>query len=257
MPKYGYLVVEGPHDIEFLYRLLRPHGLRRVRFEADLDPYFGRLIPRTYPHDGDLQKRSPIPLFLQSATHAIAIHSVVGDSQLIRFIRENGAAIDVDRLTGIGILLDADSTTPPVDRYEAIRDDLRALGYPSPDFAGRVSAGPRHLGAYVLPDNQSRGTLEDVLLDCAGHIYPTLLASATAHVDAAAEDAILDADDRRDLQKPSGRNKAIIGSMASILKPGKAVQVSIQDNRWLTGPALALPRVRAISAFLEELLELP
>ncbi len=41
MPKYGYLVVEGPHDIEFVYRLLRPFGLNRIRFEADLDPFFG------------------------------------------------------------------------------------------------------------------------------------------------------------------------------------------------------------------------
>ena len=46
MPKYGYLVVEGPHDVEFVYRLLSPFGMSRVRLEKDLDPFFSPLIPR-------------------------------------------------------------------------------------------------------------------------------------------------------------------------------------------------------------------
>ena len=37
MPKYGYLVVEGPHDIEFVYRILSPLGFKRVRLESELE----------------------------------------------------------------------------------------------------------------------------------------------------------------------------------------------------------------------------
>ena len=33
MRKYGYLIVEGPHDVEFVYRLLSPFGLERVQYE--------------------------------------------------------------------------------------------------------------------------------------------------------------------------------------------------------------------------------
>ena len=62
-------------------------------------------------------------------------------------------------------------------------------------------------------------------------------------------------EDLDDLRKPAGRHKAIVGSMASILRPGKAVQVSLQDNRWLRDAALAIPRVKAVQDFLVSLLD--
>jgi hypothetical protein len=257
MPKYGYLVVEGPHDVEFVYRLLSPHGLTRVQFMASLDPFLLPLVPRSFPPGDDLQKRVPVPLFLQSGTHAVAVHSAVGDTRLIQTVDENTALLDQAILTGIGLVLDADLAVMPGDRYVAIRDGLRTKGYPMPDDAGVVSTGPPRLGAFVLPDNMVGGTLEDLLMDCARDVYPTLLATATTHVDSASRDATLAPDDLRELRKAAGRNKAIIGSMASVLRPGRAIQVSLQDNRWLRDTALALPRVRAVQSFLEELLELP
>lgn len=237
MPKYGYQVVEGPQDVELVYGLLRPHGLKRVRFLADLDPYFGRLVPRSFPPDDDLQKRVPVSLFLQSATHSVAVHSAIGDTRLILTIEENAVLVDTAKLTAIGVVLDSDSSVAPGDRYAPIRDGLRAKGYGFPDRAGDVSAGPPRLGAFVLPDNTSAGTLEDVLLDCAQHVYAGLLASATTHVDSVSGDPSLLPEDLQELAKSAGRNKAIVVSMASILRPGRAVQNSIQDNRWLRGTA--------------------
>src|SRR5271165_6051262 len=143
-----------------------------------LDPFFVPLVPRSFPPDGDLQKRVPIPLFLQSETHAVAVHSAVGDTRLIQTVEENAKVLGSAGLAGIGIVLDSDSARTPSDRYVAIRDGLRAKGYDFPDEAGAVSAGPPRLGAFVLPDNASAGTLEDILLDCAQHVYPTLLATA-------------------------------------------------------------------------------
>src|SRR5690349_2922584 len=116
MPKYGYLVVEGPHDIELVYRLLSPFGMSRVQFERDLDPFLVPLIPRAYPPDGDLQKRMPIPLFLQGATHAVAVRGATGDANLIRALQAGAAVIDLSGVTGIGVLLDADTATSPIDR---------------------------------------------------------------------------------------------------------------------------------------------
>lgn len=120
MPKYGYLVVEGPHDVEFVYRLLSPFGMSRVRLEKDLDPFFLPLIPRDFPPDGDLQKRVPIPLFLQGATHAIAVHSAAGETRLIETVEERSITIDYSGLTGIGILLDSDTIRSPA---ESVRHD--------------------------------------------------------------------------------------------------------------------------------------
>jgi hypothetical protein len=256
MAKYGYLVVEGPHDVEFVYRLLNPHGMRRVRMEADLDPFLRPLIPRTYPPDGDLQKRMPTPLFLQSSSHAVAVHTAVGDTRLVETVQENSVLIDLNTVTGIGILFDSDTRQSPSDRYAAVRDRLRANQFAFPDDAGVVSAGTPRLGAFVLPDNQAQGTLEDILIECAGQAYSALLSTATAHVNAALQDQSLVKEDLVELQKPAGRNKAVVGSVASILRPGRAIQVSIQDNRWLRGATLTIPRVRAVQLFLADLLEL-
>lgn len=256
MPKYGYLVVEGPHDVEFVYRLLSPFGMSRVGLEKDLDPFFLPLIPRAFPPDGDLQKRVPIPLFLQGATHAIAVHSAVGDTRLIKTVEERSITIDYPRLTGVGVLLDADNTSrSPAERYAVIRDGLRARNFAFPDDPGVVSGSTPRLGAYVLPDNQAQGTLEDLLLECGRQVYPGLLSSAETHVDAALQDTSLK-EELKEIQKPAGRNKAIVGSMASILRPGRAVQVSLQDNRWLQDDALAIPRVKAVQEFLCDLFEI-
>ena len=256
MPKYGYLAVEGPHDVELLYRLLRPHGLARVQRESALDPFFVPMVPRTYPPDGDLLKRVPIPLFLQSATHAVAVHSAMGDARLVQTIEENAVLVDTTRLTGIGVILDSDLAVAPVDRYTAIRDGLRGKGFRLPDAPGDVTSGSPRLGGFVLPDNLAAGTLEDILLNCAEHAYPALLSTATTHVEAAFGDDSLTADDTRELRKPAGHKKAIVSSIASILRPGRTIQVSVQDNRWLRDTSLELPRVKAVQNFLLQLLEL-
>jgi hypothetical protein len=258
MPKYGFLVVEGPHDVEFVYRLLRPFGLQRIRQEPGLDRFLEPLIPRKYPPDGDLQKRMPTPLFLQSPTHALAIHSATGDSRLVETVQENLAVLDLGRLTGVGILLDADrdKTVSAAERYADIQGRMNGIGVPLSGAAGAVTdAGPKR-GCFVLPDNAADGTLEDILLECAQAVYATMLAGASTHVDAAMNDTALRAEDLEHIQKPSGRQKAIVGSIASILRPGKATQVSLQDNRWLRGPTLQLPRVKAVQGFLATLFEL-
>lgn len=256
MRKHGYLVVEGPHDVEFVYRLLSPYRLKRVRMIDNLDPFFKPLVPKSFPPDGDLLKRVPIPHFFQSDSHSIAVHSAMGVTRLIQTLQENAALIDPSGLTAIGIVLDSDAVVDPVRRYSDLLSELQSVGLEFPKAPGMIAPGQPRLGAFVLPDNQSRGTLEDLLLECAGHVYPGLLRTALTHVDSSLLDASLNQDDREDLQKPAGRNKAIIGSIASILRPGKAIQVSIQDNRWLRGPALELPKVRAVQEFLAELLEL-
>jgi len=255
--KYGYLVVEGPHDIEFAYRLLSPFGLERVQYEQDLDGFFNSLIPRIYPPDGDLQKRMPIPLFLQNNTHAIAIHSAVGDSRLVATVEENASILELTSVTGIGFLLDSDKSIRAEERYAAIKEGLAKKQFMLDNQPGAITQGPPRLGAFVLPDNITDGTLEDLLFDSANSVYPELLASAIAYVDTASKGKDLIPKDQTDFKKPAGRNKAIIGAMASILRPGKAIRVSIQDNRWLRDEALFLARIKAVQTFLKDLFDIP
>jgi hypothetical protein len=107
-----------------------------------------------------------------------------------------------------------------------------------------------------LPDNASSGTLEAILVECARESYPQLAELATSYVDGV-DTAKLTSNDLKDFRKPAGRQKAIVSGIATILRPAKALQVSLQDNEWLRGRALELPRVLAVRRFLADLLELP
>ncbi len=120
---------------------------------------------------------------------------------------------------------------------------------------GEVTDSVPSLGIYIFPDNRTR-SLEDLLLDAGQVDYPALQAAAIEYVNRH-PGLGLDQRDLEEIQKPAGRNKAYLASMTGILKPGKAVQTSIQDNRWLEGKALELPRIRAVLVFLRRLLQLP
>lgn len=256
MRKYGYLVVEGPHDVEFCYRLLSPLGVKRVQYKNDLDEFLYPLIPKEFPpKNGDLWKRMPTPLFLQNETHAIAIRSATGDSQLVNvLISSTELLIDLNAVVGIGILLDSDTTTPAKERYAQIKKDLlnKQFRFKLHDELGHITRENLNIGAFVLPDNSNAGTLENLLIESAKEVYPDLLVLATEYV-SNSKGCKLNKEELKELNKPAGKNKAIIGAMANIMKPGKSVQVSIQDNRWVD---TNIPRIKAVQNFLKELFEL-
>lgn len=252
----GYLVVEGPHDAELCYRLLSTNGLKRVQHLPLLEPAFKPLVPTKFPHGDDLQKRMPVPLFLQSDRWAVAVGNAVGDSRLVNALEETLGLVSAHNWAGVGLMLDADHDGSPDKRFDTVVQAMKAkrLGLPLPEKPGQIMAGTPRVGVYVLPDNQNMGTLEDLLLESATIQFPHLLPLARQYVMDAQAKGQLPASHLTDLAKPSGHNKAVVGAMATVFRPGKAVQVSIQDNDWLRGPALDLPRIRAVQLFLQRLL---
>ncbi|MCY2962386.1 MAG: hypothetical protein NT069_01835 [Planctomycetota bacterium] len=257
--KYGYLVVEGPHDVEFAACLLAPFGLKRVHSENKLTGPLRKLVPHTFPHGGDLLKRVPVPLFLRSESHLLAIHSAFGDSRLAETLELSRAAIETgfDELIGVGVVLDSDREMLASKRYATLCDAMSVKRFAFPRSPGEFTAGTPRFGAFVLPDNKEPGNLEDLLIESAGRTYPNLLASARVHVVNAKNDPSLNPPDSEDLEKTPIENKAIVSAIASVLRPGKAIQTSIQDNQWFKGDMLKLPRVEAVQKFLATLFELP
>jgi hypothetical protein len=258
--KLAYIGVEGPHDIEFVARLLKPRGFTRVKRLADLDPYWVDLVPKTYPPDDVLLKRVPVPFFFQSTTHAVAIQSAIGVSNLVSLVQ---GTLDLKQNAlpaAVGVILDADGDQTPQQRFSAILTELATKGVltvgQAPANLGGVTTGNPRWGIYVLPDNAARGTLEDILLECADTAYPNLKQHAETFVNGF-DQAQLTEGDTDDFNKPAGPNKTRVACISSVLKPGKAIQVSIQDNRWFEGPTLTLRRVVAVSDFLRQLLALP
>ncbi|GAB4286861.1 MAG: hypothetical protein Fur0025_19760 [Oscillatoriaceae cyanobacterium] len=253
MVRYCYIVAEGPQDVEFLIRLLKPHGLKRVTQLDALDEFWKPLIPDKFPFKGDLMKRVPVPMFLQNSEVSVAVDSANGIKRLTETLEETLALITASQVFGLGVILDADDEETPPVRFQKLSAELAQTGLTLPPTPGVVTKGAPRCGIFIIPDNETSGTLEDILLDCAEVNYPDLLEKATNYIDNI-DAAQLDKDDLRDFRKQAGKKKAVISSITSVLKPGKALQVSLQDNRWLDGAAMNLPQLQTLQRFLEEIL---
>lgn len=256
--RYGYLVVEGPHDVEFVGRLLRNHDLRRIFRLDELDSYWSSstLIPRKYPPDNDLRKRVPVPAFFQSSDISIAVHSAIGDSRIVETLEGTLDNTDMrENATGIGIVADADYGEDATQkRWNSLLKQLKGI-LELPERPGDVLKSQPNTGIFISPDNVSEGTLETILLKCAGTSYPGLYEGAERFITSVDVDA-LNSRDRQDFKKPSGKGKAVVGCIGDVLRPGKAIQVSIEDNRWVSGETLGIAEITAMNQFLEELFDL-
>ena len=251
MIRYCYSVAEGLQDIEFLVCLLKSYGLKRVTRLSFLDSFWKTLVPTTFPVDDDLMKRVPVPVFLQNTELSVALHSAIGITRLSNTIEESFALIQSSEIFGVGIFLDADGSETPQERFETLISKLSLLGSSLPSVLGEVTKGSPRCGIFIAPNNSASGTLEDILLECAKVNYPNLLALSTSYV-TGIDINQLTQDDLKELKKPAGKNKAVVSSISGILKPGKSLQVSIQDNRWINEQTMVLNSVKLVKIFLDE-----
>lgn len=246
-------VVEGPHDEAFVGRLLRlRHGLGPEKLRSRVDPFWEKTIPTSFPHNNDLRMRMPVPFFYQNADTTLAIISAIGDSQLAHTVRDTFDVLP-EAVDALGVFMDTDKVKSPAQRHATLvraLDDIPALRFP--DKPGLVNHGEIRTGVCVFPDNVSEGTLEDLLEKCAELSYPAALAAARGFVASMSEN-MFEAGELKDFKKPSGRKKATIAALASILRPGKAIQVSISDNRWLTDDTLNISSITAVARFIHDL----
>ncbi|WP_025683231.1 DUF3226 domain-containing protein [Paenibacillus maysiensis] len=249
--EYAYLVVEGPHDVEVVGKVLKSNGFKRVQQLSKLDDYWLDIIPKNFPPEGDLLKRVSIPVFFQSNNFSVAVHSAGGITKIAKVLRltllnilkkENGF------LSAVGVLIDADDEEAKISCQNIIQtlgdDDLAFSNIGSP---GEIIENIPRIGIHVFPNNRDKGTLEDALIQCAEVVYPEILKGALNYVN--------NIDDQyRHNWGVTDEAKVIVGCIANILKPGKANQVSIQDNDWISSSTLDLRPVKEITDFLKNLL---
>jgi hypothetical protein len=60
----------------------------------------------------------------------------------------------------------------------------------------------------------------------------------------------------KEIRKPAGKNKAIIGGVSNILKPGRTLQVSLQDNDWIDSQTINLAKIKLVRQFLCQILDI-
>jgi hypothetical protein len=245
--------VEGNHDQAFLSKVLR-ELLGFSRFdgeESQLDPLWRKFIPRYPPKTGRLYVRLDMPSILYTDTLSVAIYAGEG-SRLIDNLSTRFADIDYSSLLAFGIVADADKHTP--DRVAKIYHD----GFKEyfPDFpteisqTGTVTEGSPSLGIYVLPNNSDQGVLDTLLCACGGVAYPEYMERARAYINQFSQEEV-----KRIGWKPFDREKALVATVVSILKPGKTNTVSITDNAWVSlQTEQHLCEIQNLANFLRKLL---
>lgn len=258
--KYCYIVAEGPHDVEFLAKFIKKlFGLSRIKERSLVDSFWDELIPKTFPVDDDLLKRVPVPLFIQNDQYSIALHSAIGIEKIVKTLEESLSVIDESKLFSIAVILDADDQENPLQRFQGLTQKLshklNSINLQFLQLGQVISITNPRFGVFIIPDNHNPGTLETILIECAEVNYPDLLKSARSYIDNF-DKSQLEKSDLKEFNKPTGKIKAIISTISSILKPRKAIQVSIQDNRWIDQNTLQLKNMLLLKKFIADLLDI-
>ena len=255
-----FIAVEGQHEVEFLSGLCKSFGYKKVTKVAELDEDHQRhLLQTKYPYEGDLLKRMPNPMFLSNGSDWIALQAAGDASQLCPLVRRTLVSLksNPSLLTAIGVVRDADSM-PGNAQFNTLRNELSqsiqvdGFSINLPETPGAVNQDSPRVGIFILPDNSKQGTLEELLFDCGRSVYPHLIERAGSYVNTL-DLAQLNSSDVRLINKPHGKDKAVIASAASILKPGMAIGNSIDQNRWINEVSIALPRIAKLTIFLQQL----
>lgn len=269
-----YLLTEGVHDVYFLGKILKESlSFKKNESFNELEAEWKVLIPRQFPLHDSLRASMPVPTFYRNEHSSVAIVNAEGIDQIkskldahLKQLTDKGVALDA-----IGIVLDADferaKQKSPTERFDEMATYVENLGYPRPTTMDKVEEKPIRTGIFIMPGGGALGTLEDLLLECADTIYGPLSGRAREFIgrldtqnpahftdqEKTNFNKSLRSDEQKEFKKPSGRNKAILAAMSAFLKPGKPIQTSIEDHRWVGKETLVLPRMAAIQKFLLDL----
>lgn len=257
----AFIIVEGPQDAECLARLLKAAGYSRIKDAEDLPLPYRNLFSAHYPRKGrGIDKPHEVPHFRRSATGCIIAMIIAGgDSKLASSLM---SAVEAFKglPDSIGFVLDDDQAPSPNDRHSSLLktaaefENLKSLQFPG--NPGQILPGPPRTGVFVMPDNRQSGTLEDILLESGAVAYSAQIQAAREFVRSFPTGG-LNGEDLEAGRRPSGPKKQVIGSVATMLKPGRTLQVSLQDNRWLTGGAISTALVLELRRWLHLLLDIP
>lgn len=250
--RYALIGVEGNHDQAFLCRILQKLlGFNKFdNVQSDLDTFWRKFVPVYPPKSGRLYMRLDMPSILHTDDVSVAIYAGEG-SKLITNLSAKLSDIDHSALLAFGIVADADKHSP--DKVaESYHASFKEFFSAFPNKPGVITESSPRLGLYVLPDNSNQGVLDTLLCNCGRAAYPVFMQRAESYIDQFSSDEI------RDIGwKPFDREKAIVATVASVLKPGKTNTVSITDNNWICSETVAgIPELNNIVSFLKDLLSI-
>jgi hypothetical protein len=266
--RYAIIGVEGPHDQAFTGKVLKLLGFKDFREEWDkldkltrldmskeleskFDKFWHKFIPK-YPKQGSLYKRLNMPSILFTESLSVVIYEGEGSNMVTNLddILSANSEYQTD-LAAFGIVADCDKSTP--DRIvEPYANKFRSYFPNFPDRPGVVDTNSPRTGIYVLPDNASPGVLDTLLCECGQIAYPVYMEKASSYLN-----EFSDSDIKSLKWKNFDREKALVATVVSVLKPGKTNTTSIADNNWVSEQTKQqVPALENFIKFLSQLLEL-
>jgi uncharacterized protein DUF3226 len=261
------IIVEGAHDASFLGRLLKARGFAFANKLSLVPVDWKILFPKTFPMDGEtLDRVMRFPEIFTQDDLTIGITTSGSDSRLISTLRFVIDAMGLASLSGIAVFIDTDKHDT-ISRFAAIQKQITAMnnaaleegqpGYPIavPQIAGVMETGAPPVGVFLFPDNSKPGALEDILLECARINHPDIATRATALVTDLDKKYPAGHADLKALRTGVGKGKAMVGTIANVLRPGASVAVSLAQTNWMARPAFEHALVSGVDAFLGALLD--
>lgn len=234
------IVVEGAHDIAVIEKLLKINGVnQKVSSIEELPKVWKRTIPSVFPFEqGKLDRITPIPSFVKNEDLSVAIKKAGGDKEIMNVLQQTLDTMlyeEIDQLDAIMLICDADAKTADEKRAEMLenhkeKDDF-ILQVKDDGISLDLKVKTVPVYTYVFPDDVESGNLENLLLETAKVVYPGLLNLAEQYVEQASEYQEI-------LKKEQYAKKAEVGCIANAMKPGKANQVSIADDEWISETTL-------------------
>ena len=232
------IVVEGAHDIAVVEKVLSLNGIKdRVNNEENLPDVWKHLIPTRYPFQQNrLDRITPIPSFVKNGEISVAIKNANSDSEIIHTLQQMMHYMEMRELAvldGIMLICDADLKNASTKKEELLDkwEDTEELKLDRAEMEIETLVKKIPLHTFVFPDDCNSGNLENLLIEAAQISYPQLLEWATVYIEKAKTV-------RTNLEREQEFKKATIGCIANTMKPGKANQVSIADNDWITEETL-------------------
>ncbi|MGB3421482.1 MAG: DUF3226 domain-containing protein [Dolichospermum sp.] len=256
--KYVLIGVEGPHDQAFVSRILcKLLGFSKFDGKmSELDNFWRKFIPN-YPKGGNLYDRLDMPQILYNENFSIAIY-VGNGGELIQNLSDKLSDIDISTLFAFAIVADTDNNTPD----KVVKEYHKGFKEYFPHFptevtqSGNITEGSPELetkaGIYILPDNSQPGVLDTLICDCGDLVYPEYMQRAREYIDKFSQE-----ERKKKLEwKPFDQQKAIIVTVASVLRPGATNTVTIMRDDWISIETEEIPAIKNFTEFLRNLLNL-
>jgi len=249
--------VEGIHDINCVARILFMNGFKEVNNINCLPEIWKVRIPRIYPFiDNRLDRFIPIPSYFIKDNLCIVMVSANGVEKIIKSIDlylSNMTKGELKQIDGICAIFDSDQKLAKDAFNEKFKKSNKDMIVNKKDFLCgecKIRGEVINLYYYFFPDNYSKGTLENFLLEGAKVVYSDLLNSVNKYLE--------DIDEKyKGNWSISSENKVKIGCIANIFRPGSANQISIRFDDWISEESIIYsPVIKKFYDFIVNILKI-